>query len=140
MEGFALHQSVQGEPRWSLSAASATLHDDSKEADLAQPAMEFQKAGRTVSRVHALQGRVHTVTKDVVLSSAVVLEGLEERSVLKTERLEYSSKEDLFHTDADVLVTRPEGVLRGRGLKAKPDLSEIRIFNQESVVKEKKKA
>jgi len=35
-----------------------------------------------------------------------------------------------------VSVQRPEGRLQGRGLEAKPDLSEIRIFNQHALVKE----
>lgn len=139
LEGFTLRQSAQGTPRWSLKASSARLREEAKEADLSGPVMEFQKEGKPVSRARALRGRVQTETHDVSLSSAVVVESFEERSVLKTEKLDYSSKADLFETDAEVFVTRPDGVLRGRGMKAKPDLSEIRIFHQEAVMSGKPK-
>lgn len=140
LEGLTLRQSAQGTPRWSLKASSASLREEAKEARLLEPVMEFQKEGKPVSRAKALWGRVQTETHDVFLSSAVVVESFEDRSVLKTEKLDYSSKTDLFETDADVVVTRPDGVLRGRGMKAKPDLSEIRIFHQEAVMSGKPKS
>jgi LPS export ABC transporter protein LptC len=134
MEGFTMTQSVAASPRWSLQASSARLREEAKEADLTDPVMEFQKNGKLASRARALRGLLHTETHDVALSSAVVVESFEDHSVLNTEKLDYSSKTDLFITEENVLVTRPDGVLRGRGLKAKPDLSEIRIFDQQAVM------
>lgn len=133
---FKLRQTLLGSPRWDLSAERALLREDAKQAELVQPRMEFFERGRAVSRVRAESGSVQTETHDVILSSSVVLEGLQDRSRLETETMRYSSKEDLFITEAPVLVTRPEGVMRGRGLRAKPDLSEVRVFEQETRMKE----
>ncbi|MEK7857885.1 MAG: LPS export ABC transporter periplasmic protein LptC [Elusimicrobiota bacterium] len=137
LEGLSMSQSTRGAVDWSLKARSAVLREDAKLAELTEPRMEFLKNGKVVSRVSSLRGIVRTDTHDVVLSTGVVLDAIEDRSVLKTETLDYSSKTRLFTTQADILVTRPDGVLRGRGLEAKPDLSEIRIFNQQSVIKGK---
>lgn len=134
LQGFHIKQSVNSDPRWTLKSQEAVLLETSKEADLVQPRMEFFQKGKVISRVRADSGTVQTETHDVTLSSGVVLEGLEEQSRLETAVLHYSSKDDLFQTDAPVLVTKPGGRLRGRGLKARPDLSEVRIFNQETVV------
>jgi LPS export ABC transporter protein LptC len=119
-----------------LKARAAVLQEDSGQAQLSLPRMEFYSKRRVVSRVNALSGLVRLDTHDVRLSSSVVLEALEEHAVMRTEELDYSAKRNLFTTEAEVLIERPEGRLRGKGLQAKPDLSEIRIFNQRSVVKE----
>lgn len=134
MEGLTLSQSEKGRPAWTLKSSRALLREDSKIAQLTSPVMEFYKDGKAVSRVTALAGEVETETNDVRLSSSVVLDSFEDKSHLTTTELFYDSKRGRFTTPADILVTRPEGVLRGRGLEAKPDLSEIRIFDQRSVL------
>lgn len=134
LEGFSLRQNVGGDPQWTLKAEEAVLNETSQDAELTRPRMEFFQKGRAVSRVRSEAGAVSVDTHDVTLSTGVVLESLEDKSRLETEELRYSSKDDLFVTEAAVRVTRPGGRLRGRGLKAKPDLSEVRIFNQETVV------
>ncbi len=134
MEGLTLSQSEKGEPAWTLKSRRAVLLEDSKIANLTEPVMEFYKKGKAVSRVTALAGEVETESHDVRLSSSVAMDSFEEKSHLTTSELFYDSKRGRFTTPADILVKRPEGVLRGRGLEAKPDLSEIRIFNQSSTL------
>lgn len=134
MEGLTLSQSEKGEPSWTLTSRRAVLREDSKISTLAEPVMEFYKNGKAVSRVTALVGEVETGSNDVRLSSSVVLDSFEDRSHLTTSELLYDSARKRFTTTADILVRRPEGVLRGRGLEAKPDLSEIRIFDQRSTL------
>lgn len=134
MEGLTLSQSEKGEPSWTLKSRLAILREDSKTATLTEPVMEFYKKGKAVSRVTALTGEVATESHDVKLSSAVALDSFEEKSHLTTTELFYNSVRGRFTTTADILVQRPEGVLRGKGLEAKPDLSEIRIFDQRSVL------
>ena len=136
LEDFTLNQNSRGAPNWRLHARSAILHEETQLAGLTRPNMEFYENGKAVSRVTGLAGRVHMETHDVHLSSSVVLEVLDEHTVLYTDYLDYSSKRQLFTTQAEVLVVKPQGRLRGRGMEAKPDLSEIRIFHQRSVVKE----
>lgn len=134
MEGLTLSQSEKGQPSWTLKSRLAILREDSKIATMTEPAMEFYKKGVAVSRVTALSGEVETETNDVRLSSSVVMDSFEDKSHLTTSVLFYDSKRGRFTTPADIVVKRPEGVLRGRGLEAKPDLSEIRIFNQKSTL------
>ncbi len=68
------------------------------------------------------------------LSSSVVLNSFDDHSILTTDALSYSSKDRLFRTDSEVTVRRPEGVVHGRGMEATPDLSEIHLFHQRSVL------
>ena len=137
MEDFVLDQTVRGAQVWELVARSAVLHEEAGYANLAEPHMRFFRDGRVASRVSALTGKVLVATHDVFLSSSVVLEAIDDRSVLETDAMTYSARRDRFLTDSEVRVQRPDGRLRGRGLVAKPDLSEIRIFNQRAEVREK---
>jgi LPS export ABC transporter protein LptC len=134
LEDFTLNQNSRGAPNWRLHAQSAILHEQTQQAGLTRPAMEFYEKGKAVSRVTGLAGQVHLETHDVHLSSSVVLEVLDEHTTLYTDYLDYSSKSQLFTTKADVLIVKPEGRLRGQGMEATPDLSQIRIFHQKSVV------
>jgi LPS export ABC transporter protein LptC len=136
LDGFSLSQSYRGNPSWSLQARTAVLKEEDQQAALVLPYMEFYKDKRLVTKLSSLTGTLRTDTYDFRLSSTVVLTSLEDRSVLRTEELDYSSKRRKFLTDKDVSVERPDGTLRGRGLEASPDLSEIRVFNQKTVVKE----
>jgi len=134
MEGLTLSQSEKGEPSWTLKSRRAVLREDEKRATLTEPVMEFYKKGKSVSRVTALAGEVETESNDVRLSSSVALESFEDKSRLTTTELLYNSARGRFTTTAEIVVRRPEGVLRGKGLSAKPDLSEVRIFNQYSTL------
>lgn len=134
IDGLTLSQSSGGRPSWTLRSRLALLREDAKTASLEAPVMEFYRDGKAVSRVTALAGEVRTDTHDVALSSSVVLDSYDDRSRLTTEELLYSSKRARFHTESPVVVRRPEGVIRGEGMEATPDLSEIRIFRQRSVL------
>jgi LPS export ABC transporter protein LptC len=138
-EGLTLSQSTGGRPKWNLKSRSAVLHEDAKTADLEAPIMDFYREGKAVSRVTALTGVVQTDTHDVTLSSSVVLDSFEDHSHLTTEVLYYSSKRERFHTESAVVIHRPEGVINGDGMEATPDLSEIRIFHQHSLLTGKPK-
>lgn len=134
IDGLTLSQSSGGRPNWKLRSRLALLREDEKTASLESPVMDFYRDGKVVSRVTALAGEVRTDTHDVRLSSSVVLDSYDDRSRLNTEELVYSSKRERFHTESAVVIRRPEGVIRGEGLDASPDLSEIRIFRQRSVL------
>lgn len=139
VEGLSLSQSEKGAPSWTLKSRLAVLREDDTSATLERPSMEFYRDGKIVSRVTALAGEADTNTHDVRLSSSVVLDSFDDRSRLTTSELLYSSARRKFTTKADIVVKRPEGELRGKGLEAAPDLSEIRIFNQRSTFTESPK-
>lgn len=132
-----MSQSFRGRPDWELRAASALLDETAKSALLSMPRMDFYKDRKMASRLSADFGTVATETRDIRLSSSVVVTSLEDRSVLRTEQLDFSSAKNQFYTDEEVVITRPGGALRGRGMRARPDLSEITIFNQRTVIEEK---
>ena len=136
LESFSMDQSTLGKKSWNLKAEAATLDENGQEAWLAKPRMEIYKDNKPVTGVSSASGRLDTGTYDLRLSSGVKVVSAEYLSTLETEELDYSSKKKKFTTDKDVLVRRRGGVLRGRGLQAAPDLSEIRIFNQKAVIKE----
>ena len=134
IDGLTLSQSANGKLAWTLRSRLAILREDEKLAELSEPNMDFYRLDKVVSRVTARTGTVHTETHDVRLSTSVVLDSLDDRSHLTTEELLYSSARGRFLTSADVQIVRPEGVVRGRGLEATPDLSEIHIYRQRSVL------
>ncbi len=134
LDDFSLSQNELNTTTWTLRARSALLKEDKKEADLTLPSMDFFKMGKVVTHLRSDTGIVNTETSDLRLSSDVVVTSIEDQSVVKTELLLYSSEQKKFYTEAAVAVTRPGGILHGRGLEANPDLSEIRIFHQTSVI------
>lgn len=134
LEGVRLSQSILGSPSWELQARSAALEQGDSIAVLTTPKISFFKNKRKVSTVSSVMGLLRTDTYDVMLSTRVIVHSLDEHSTLATEELRYSSRRKKFLTDRDVLVKRPGGILRGRGLEASPDLSDIRIFNQRTVM------
>ncbi len=134
IEGLTLSQSVGGVPAWTLRSRLAQLREDEKTASLESPTMEFYCDGTAVSRVTARTGEINTDTHDVILSSSVVLDSFDDHSILETDQMRYSSKRARFHTESAVLVRRPGAVIRGEGMEATPDLSEIRIFRQHSTI------
>jgi LPS export ABC transporter protein LptC len=136
LEDFSMSQTTLGSPAWELHARSAILTEGDTKAQLQSPDLVFFKNHRKVSTLVAKAGFVRTDTYDVTLTSAVVVHSLDDDSTLMTEELRYSSQRKLFVTDKDVLVKRPGGVLRGTGLEATPDLSDIRVFKQQTRLKE----
>ena len=139
IEGLTMSQSDHGRPGWTLRSRLALLREEENAATLEAPTMDFYRDGKVVSRVTSLVGEIATDTHDVHLSSSVVLDSYDDNSVLTTDTLVYSSKARLFRTDSDVVVHRPQGIVYGRGMEATPDLSEIRIFHQRSVLSAKAK-
>ncbi len=132
---LTLSQSQRGVPLWTLDAQKAVLADVEDVATVSEPRMQFYKDGKLASRLAADGGTVHLGDNDVMLSSHVVVTSLEDRSTLRTSELLFSSSKKKFYTDKEVLVQRPGGTLRGRGLEAAPDLSEFRIYNQRSEIR-----
>ncbi|OGS04588.1 MAG: LPS export ABC transporter periplasmic protein LptC [Elusimicrobia bacterium RIFCSPLOWO2_12_FULL_59_9] len=125
---------ADGKRSWELRAVEAELLDDPPKALLTEPQIYFFKNGARISQVSSRRGEVFTSSHDIHLSSAVVFESLTDSTTLRTDSLRYSSKRDKIFTQSRVAVTRPGGRIDGQGLEAAPDLSEIRIKNQHSVI------
>ncbi len=135
--GLTMSQTYRGEKVWDMTADEAVLADQETRATVSNPRMTFHRGGRPSSTLSAATGVVGLQSRDVVLSTSVVVTSLDDKSVLRTQQLKFLSERKRFFTDKEVLVRRPGAVLRGSGLEATPDLSEIRVFNQRSVIEEK---
>lgn len=134
LEGFSLRQSKQGSLSWSLSARIALLHENSRQVSITEPRLEFYNDSKLAARGESLRGLTDLGTSDVVLSSAVKVSSLRDGAVLTTDSLTYLSKNKQFTTESPVVLRRPGVILRGRGLRANHDLSEVRIRNQTTEV------
>lgn len=136
LEDFSMSRSHRSQPAWTLKAKLAILKEEVQQVSLGRPRMEFYSKGQVSSKVESLKGIAHLTTHDILLSKSVVLTSIDEKTTLKTEKLIYSEKRKKFFTQEAVTVSRPGTVVRGRGIEADPQLSEIRIFNQESVIRQ----
>jgi hypothetical protein len=70
---------------------------------------------------------------DVYLSSNVVMVSTEGTKVL-TQWARYSHKQDLITSTAPVRVVRRDSVTNGVGMQARPDMSDLQIYNQTLVI------
>lgn len=134
LEGFSLRQSKQGALSWALSARIALLHEGSRQVSITEPRLEFYNDSKLAARGESLRGMTDMGTTDVVLSSAVKITSLRDGAVLTTDNLIYLAQQKQFTTESEVVLSRPGVVLRGRGLRANHDLSEVRIRHQTTVV------
>lgn len=135
-DGLEMSQSASGKAAWSLESRRAVLTDGDKIARLTEPRVGFFEDGKPVSKIESRSGVLRTDTHDLTLSSSVVVNSLEDGSVLRTSELHYSSERRIFHTDKPVEITNRRGVSRGEGLEAKPDLSEIKLIRQKTTIKD----
>ncbi|MBI5624873.1 MAG: LPS export ABC transporter periplasmic protein LptC [Elusimicrobia bacterium] len=134
LEGFTMTRSKDGVPVWKLKARLAILREDTKKALLTEPVLEVQEEGKLVLRARALRGTAHIETHDVLLTGSAKLDFVQEDSVLETEELQFVPATRQFKSDRDVVLRRPGAVIRGTGCVAGADLSEVRVFNQRSVI------
>ncbi len=132
LEDFSMHQSVRGRKGWTMKARAAKLIEESNQAKLTEPMIEVYRLGQPALRARGARGTVDLATQDVVLSGAVVLDLLDEDSVLRTEELLFDAGKRQFRSERDVVLERPGAVIRGKGCEADAELREVRIFRQES--------
>jgi LPS export ABC transporter protein LptC len=132
MEGLSMTQSVRGRKSWKVEARTARLREDSNHASLTAPVVEIYRLGKPALRARSRLGSADMDTQDVVMTGGVVLDLLEENSVLRTDRLRFDSAKRRFLSDRPVVLERPGAVIRGQGCEADADLKEVRVFKQES--------
>ncbi|MFA6092975.1 MAG: LPS export ABC transporter periplasmic protein LptC [Elusimicrobiota bacterium] len=131
IEDFSMTQTSSGRKVWSLAAPRAQLLSGGG-AKLLTPRIELFRDGTKTSTAEAQEAYVRDGSQDLLLTGDVVLRSPQEKTTLRTPRLEYRSKEARFHTDEAVVIERPGASMKGRGLDADSALSEIRIHHMES--------
>ncbi|MBI3297486.1 MAG: LPS export ABC transporter periplasmic protein LptC [Elusimicrobia bacterium] len=134
MQEFAMTQTAKGVRIWALDAPVARVSLEGA-AVLDHPEIRFYRDGRHASTARSLTATVRGDGKDVALVGQVVITSLSDKTVLRTERLDYSAETERFRTEEAVVVERPDAVLHGRGLEADATLDNITIYHQETRIK-----
>lgn len=127
-------QTAKGSRIWTLSAPTARVTMEGT-ALLASPEIRFFRDGRHASTARSKTATVRGDGKDVSLIGDVVIIAIRDKTTLKTVRLDYSAGTERFRTDEDVVVERPDAVLRGKGLEADAALTDITIYKQETKIR-----
>lgn len=127
---FQLNESVSGKRFYSLNARVAIVWENESRIDVETLEVVFyDEADQTYSRLTADEGTVWMKTEDLVSRGNVVVE-TSDSSVLKTDSLAWSNSRRIIHTEADVTIESPKGVIVGRGLIADAQLSKIEIKSE----------
>jgi len=134
LEGVSFSEKSLGKPLWELTSEKGTLLEDKGLAELSEPKVMFYQDGRPSARARARRGTVEIRTREISLSTSVVLHSFLDQSELRTESLRYSSGRGLLYTELPVEVRRPGAWVRGEGLQATPDLREVRIQKQKTLI------
>jgi LPS export ABC transporter protein LptC len=133
LEHFTMNQVKQGAARWKLSAPHAEIQLDGA-ADLVKPKILFFKLGTHASTVTAEKAVITGKDQDMRLEGDVLIIAHAEKTELRTQRLDYNAEAGRFRSNKEVLITRPGGRLKGSGMEGDPALSDITIYNQETVI------
>ncbi|MBI3548335.1 MAG: LPS export ABC transporter periplasmic protein LptC [Elusimicrobia bacterium] len=142
MEGFALTLTDHGVTEWTLRSIRASFDAGADDVSLEEPRMEIFSATKgaqrssSPTRVASRTGTYRQGSGDLRLQGSVVVDAEErgEKTVLKTESLDYSSEKSRFETDKPVFLTRGGSRMKGTGLTASKDLREIHVRHQQAVL------
>lgn len=135
LERVAISSKQAGVAQWELEAARAVLLEDRSKMVLDTVLASIYEKGRPSAKIRAVSGEMDTATKDVTLSTHVVVTSLGEGSTLKTELLLYLPREGRIRTGAPFELDRADALILGEGIEATPDLSEIKILKQKTVLR-----
>ncbi len=133
-KGFSLRRSRAGAVEWRLDSPHAVFEETRARARLESPMIELFKKGKIETKARAEKGEIDLNTQDTLLTGAVLVENTAEKISLKTDQLQYIASAKEFRTERPVEIRRPEGVMRGRGMTANHDLTEIHVKKQETRV------
>lgn len=131
-EGFTLTRSRAGATEWRLESPRADFLETLARARLVSPRIDLYKRGRVETKARSERGEIDLGTQDTLLSGSVRVDNAVDHISLRTDELRFVAKAKQFQTERPVEIRRPEGVMRGRGLTANQDLSEIHVHHQET--------
>ena len=129
IEKFTITETEGGKPHWIVVAPTAKIFEDQKKAYLTTPVIKFFENGKYVSTITAEKGSVNMDTYDIVGEGKCHV-STEKGEDLDTSNLRYLSKAQKIVTDDYVTLIKKGSVVHGKGMEAKPDLSDMTIKNQ----------
>lgn len=133
LQGFSMTQTTKGSRRWEMRSPEArvTLRGQSL---LATPEIRFFRDDRHVSTAKSRTASMHSQTGAVRLQDDVVIVSVDQKAVLRTQRLDYSPEDQKFRTDEPLTIERPGVRIRGKGLVADAGLSDVTLYHQETSI------
>lgn len=123
---------------WRLKTPTAKIFEKSGKAMLTSPVIEFMENNKVVSRITSERSELQLETKDMVMEKNVVARSLKDQTTLETSLLRYSPSKKKIYTEKEVLITKDGTRMKGHNFEANPDLSEISIENQVTLLAEDK--
>lgn len=134
IEGLSMFEMSRGSYTWGLDAAFAKIYEQEEKAYLTLPKMIFYRQGKIISKVRGKKGELITNTKDIDLKDDVVVESLVDGAILKSPSLHFSSASNKIWSTDKVTLYQGGTVVHGRGFTANPDLSEVVIEKQKTLL------
>jgi LPS export ABC transporter protein LptC len=128
-----ISESESGRAQWVLYADKADFYQDAPSYSVMQnPHIIFNKNGKENSNIKSKIGRYDIDKRLITMSGNVVGISKTENAKIETEKIFYDMRTKKIWSDADVLLTRGGVSVKGKGLKANSDFSEMEIFKQQT--------
>ncbi|HPX81045.1 MAG TPA: LPS export ABC transporter periplasmic protein LptC [Syntrophales bacterium] len=115
--------------KWEIRAKTVTYGRQDNLAVFDQVAvMMIMTDGRTY-RLTAEEGRYWTATKDMEVKGDVLVIS-DQGDHITTDKLNYTEKDKLLHTDAPVMLENEKIILRGKGMRLYTKTRRIELLSQ----------
>lgn len=134
VQGLTLIETSSGTVLWTLTASTADIYDNGTRIKLSSPTLVMQENGQETSSVSSREGEMEVEEKNITLRGMVKGRSKKENTSLETELLHYSRMQEKIWTEEEVTVMQNDVTVLGKGMEAKPDLSEVTIRQQQTLV------
>ncbi|MBT3955366.1 MAG: LPS export ABC transporter periplasmic protein LptC [Elusimicrobiaceae bacterium] len=131
-EDVYMYEAYKGDLKWILESEQSIMQENV--AYLTNPIVKFYENKEVSSTFRAVEGEFYFAKNLIVLKNNVRIHSFKDNTKVRTTILNYNLEDEFIWTDENVYITRGDGNIKGTSLKAKADLSEIEIENQESYV------
>lgn len=81
----------------------------------------YDADGEITSRLTALYGEIDRAAQKMFVRDSVELRNIEKEQVLQTEELHWNQKDSSVYTDKNVVVTTPDKIGYGKGIRTNQD-------------------
>jgi LPS export ABC transporter protein LptC len=127
---FTLTETVRGELRWKLTAASASTYRSLGVIRARDVAVDFyEEGGRPYSHLTAREGEIRTATNDMAARGDVVVT-TQSGTRVETPSLRFLNREQRIVSEDRVTVRRGGDVLSGTGFESDPSLEHFEFRRQ----------
>lgn len=130
--GIVLSESSAGQSLWQLKVKEADFFDNGQYLTLKSPVLILNEDSQNTSTVTSQQGRYDVEKHLITLSKKVVGTSGKENAKIETEEIFYDTQTKKIWSDSPVKLTRGKITVKGAGLRAQDDLSQVEILRQKT--------